>query len=33
LLDHGGLRTEIEALHDTIGLEQMLAIERQTVEQ
>jgi methylisocitrate lyase len=33
LLDHSGLRTEIEALHDTIGLEQMLAIERQTVEQ
>jgi 2-methylisocitrate lyase-like PEP mutase family enzyme len=33
LLEHGGLRTEIEALHDTIGLEQMLAIERQTVEQ
>jgi len=33
LLGHGGLRTEMEALHDTIGLEQMLAIERQTVEQ
>jgi 2-methylisocitrate lyase-like PEP mutase family enzyme len=32
LLGHG-LRAELEALHDTIGLERMLAIERQTVEQ
>jgi methylisocitrate lyase len=33
LLGNGGLRAEIDALHQTIGLEQMLAIERQTVEQ
>lgn len=33
LLGDGGLRSELNALHDTIGLEQMLAIERDTVEQ
>jgi len=32
LLGRGGLRAEQEALHRTIGLEQMLAIERETVE-
>ena len=32
LLSDGGLRAELEAVHHTIGLEQMLAIERQTVE-
>ena len=32
LLGAGGLRSEINALHDTIGLEDMLAIERATVE-
>ena len=32
LLGHGGLRAEAEALHATIGLEEMLAIERDTVE-
>jgi methylisocitrate lyase len=31
LLSHG-LRAELDALHGTIGLEQMLAVERQTVE-
>jgi 2-methylisocitrate lyase-like PEP mutase family enzyme len=31
LLGHG-LRAELDALHGTIGLEQMLAVERQTVE-
>jgi 2-methylisocitrate lyase-like PEP mutase family enzyme len=33
LLSDGGLRAEMDALHQSIGLEQMLAIERQTVEQ
>jgi 2-methylisocitrate lyase-like PEP mutase family enzyme len=33
LLGDGGLRSELNALHDTIALEQMLAIERDTVEQ
>src|SRR5215469_3042878 len=33
LLGHRGLRAELDGLHETIGLEQMLAIERQTVEQ
>jgi 2-methylisocitrate lyase-like PEP mutase family enzyme len=33
LLGDGGLRTELDALHRTIGLEHMLAIERATVEQ
>ena len=33
LLTDGGPRTELDAIHNTIGLEQMLAIERQTVEQ
>jgi 2-methylisocitrate lyase-like PEP mutase family enzyme len=32
LLGHGGLRAEMDAIHQTIGLEQMLEIERQTVE-
>ena len=32
LLGHGGLKAELDALHQTIGLEQMLVIERQTVE-
>jgi 2-methylisocitrate lyase-like PEP mutase family enzyme len=32
LLSDGGLRSELDAIHQTIGLEQMLAIERQTVE-
>ena len=32
MLGGGGLRTELDALHHTIGLEQMLAVERQTVE-
>lgn len=32
LLGAGGVRNEINALHDTIGLENMLAIERATVE-
>jgi 2-methylisocitrate lyase-like PEP mutase family enzyme len=32
LLGDGGLRSELEALHQTIGLEQMLEIERATVE-
>ena len=31
-LGHGGLKVELDAVHQTIGLEQMLAIERQTVE-
>jgi 2-methylisocitrate lyase-like PEP mutase family enzyme len=33
LLGDGGLRSELDAIHQTIGLEQMLEIERQTVEQ
>ena len=33
LLGQGGLKSEVDALHGTIGLEQMLAVERQTVEQ
>jgi methylisocitrate lyase len=32
MLGRNGLKAEQEALHDTIGLEQMLAIERETVE-
>ena len=32
MLGRSGLKAEQEALHDTIGLEQMLAIERATVE-
>ncbi len=32
MLGRGGLRAEQEALHHTIGLEQMLAVERETVE-
>jgi 2-methylisocitrate lyase-like PEP mutase family enzyme len=32
LLGRGGLRAEQEALHETIGLERMLAVERETVE-
>jgi hypothetical protein len=32
LFDPEGLRTEQEALHQTIGLDEMLAIERATVE-
>jgi methylisocitrate lyase len=32
MLGRGGLKAEQEALHNTIGLEQMLAIERATVE-
>ncbi|HKV54618.1 MAG TPA: isocitrate lyase/phosphoenolpyruvate mutase family protein [Candidatus Binataceae bacterium] len=32
LLGRGGLRSEQEALHETIGLERMLAVERETVE-
>jgi methylisocitrate lyase len=32
LLRNGGLRAEMDAIHETIGLEQMLEIERQTVE-
>jgi 2-methylisocitrate lyase-like PEP mutase family enzyme len=33
LLSDGSLRAELDAIHHTIGLEQMLEIERQTVEQ
>jgi methylisocitrate lyase len=32
LLGDGGLKAELDALHQTIGLEEMLEVERQTVE-
>jgi methylisocitrate lyase len=32
LLADGGLRAEMDSLHQTIRLEEMLAVERQTVE-
>jgi 2-methylisocitrate lyase-like PEP mutase family enzyme len=32
LLTNGGLRAELDALHNTIGLEELLRIERETVE-
>jgi 2-methylisocitrate lyase-like PEP mutase family enzyme len=32
LLGDGGLRAEMDSLHQTIGLEEMLAVERETVE-